>query len=116
MQHALRFSNRKARSNRKEFAMKLNSALLERTANQFGAQTIPETHPAIPQLNSLFGDHTFFLDNNGLHIVEPVEPTPTGARAGKVVKLASWSDPSRTSLAPHEPELTDVTVDLESEH
>jgi hypothetical protein len=28
------------------------------------------------------------------------------------VKLASWSDPNRTSLVPHEPEPTEVVVDL----
>jgi hypothetical protein len=29
-----------------------------------------------------------------------------------VVKLASWNDPERTSLAAHEPEATDVVVEL----
>ncbi len=29
-----------------------------------------------------------------------------------MVKLASWSDPNRTSLVPHEPEPTEVVVDL----
>lgn len=96
--------------------MKLNPVLQERAVSQFGAQTIPDTHPAIPQLNSLFGDHTFFLDDNGLHIVEPMGAARTGALEGKVVKLASWSDANHTSLAPHEPELTDVTVDLGTEH
>ena len=42
--------------------MKLNSAQLERTLGQFEAQAIPDDHPVIPQLNDLFGEHTFFLD------------------------------------------------------
>ena len=96
--------------------MKLNSVLVEKTMSQFPAQPIPDNHPSVPQLNSLFGDHTFFLDGNGLHIVEPVEPTTAGARAGKVVKLASWRDADRTSLAPHEPEPTDLVVVLGAEH
>jgi hypothetical protein len=95
--------------------MKLNSALVERTLNQFDAQAIPENHPVVGQLNSLFGDHTFFLDTNGLNIVEPTGPTDTGARAGQVVKLAGWSDDKRTSLAPHEPEPTDVVVVLDTQ-
>jgi hypothetical protein len=42
-----------------------------------------------------------------------VEPTEASAEdAGQVVKLASWSDPNRTSLVPHEPEPTEVVVDL----
>jgi hypothetical protein len=95
--------------------MKLTSALVDRTLNQFEAQAIPENHPVVPQLNSLFGDHTFFLDTNGLNIVEPTGPTDTGARAGQVVKLAGWSDDKRTSLAPHEPEPTDVVVVLDTQ-
>jgi hypothetical protein len=101
---------------RKERRMRLNNELVERTIRQFEAQMIPVTHPSIAQLNDLFGDHTFFLDSNGLHIVEPAERTPTGVQTGKVVKLASWSDPNHTSLAPHRPEVTDVVVMLETEH
>ena len=39
--------------------MKLNSAQLERTLGQFEARPIPDDHPLIPQLNDLFGEHTF---------------------------------------------------------
>jgi hypothetical protein len=63
--------------------MKLNPALVERTLTQFQAQVIPDDHPALPQMHRLFGDHTFFLDRNGLNIVEPAEPTQEGAQAGR---------------------------------
>jgi hypothetical protein len=92
--------------------MKLTSARVERTLSQFGAQAIPDNHPAVPQLNEIFGDHTFFLAGDGLHIVEPAGVRQGGVEAGKVVKLASWKDESRTSLAPHQPEQTDVVVVL----
>ena len=92
--------------------MKLNAVLLERTLDQFDAQAIPENHPVVEQLNSLFGDHTFFLDLNGLNIVEPTGEGDAGPQTGQVVKIAAWSDDSRTSLAPHEPELTEVVVVL----
>ena len=68
----------------------------------------------VPQLNSLFGDHTFFLDGNGLSIVEPRETTDNGAQTAQVVKLAGWNDADRTSLIPHEPEPTDVVVVLDA--
>ena len=45
--------------------MKLNAAQLERTLGQFEARAIPDDHPVIPQLNDLFGEHTFFLDKIG---------------------------------------------------
>ena len=93
--------------------MKLNSALVERTLNQFDAQAIPENHPVVPQLNSLFGDHTFFLNGSGLNIVEPAAAPDGGAQKGQVVKIAGWQDSDRTSLVPHEPEPTDVVVSLE---
>jgi len=64
--------------------MKLASAMIDRTLDQFEAEALPDNHPVVPQLNQLFGDHTFFLDANGLNIVEP-----TGEQTWQVVKLAS---------------------------
>jgi len=93
--------------------MKLNSALVERTLTQFEAQAIPEEHPVVSQLNSLFGDHTFFLDGSGLNIVEPAD-SDNGAQKGVVVKIAGWQDSDRTSLVPHEPEPTEVVVVLDA--
>jgi hypothetical protein len=96
--------------------MKLNSAQVEQTLTQFEAQVIPEDHPLVPKLNELFGDHTFFLDGDGLNVVELIKSTHAGAPAGTVVNLANWSDAELTSLAPHEPEPTGVVVILESKH
>ena len=83
--------------------MKLNSAQLERTLGQVETHLIPDDHPLIPQLNDLFGEHTFFLDRHGLNIVEPVE---AGGVSGIVVNLASWNDDSQSGLEVHEPEAT----------
>ena len=46
--------------------MKLNSAQVERALTQFEAQALPDDHPVVPQLASMFGDHTFFIDSGGL--------------------------------------------------
>jgi hypothetical protein len=92
--------------------MKLSSSRVERTLDQFEAQALPENHPALPELNRLFGEHTYFLDESGLHIVEPAMPVDGGADAGKIVKIASWEDASRTRLATHRPEPSDVVVEL----
>ena len=91
--------------------MKLNSASVDQALNQFSAQPIPANHPVVPRLANMFGDHTFFLDDEGLLIIERADPI-RGAPAGKVVKLASWSDENHQSLAPHQPEVTDVVVEL----
>jgi hypothetical protein len=96
--------------------MKLNSAQVEHALTQFQAQVIPEDDPLVSKLNELFGEHTFFLDGNGLNVVEPNESTESGPPAGTVVNVASWSDPQLTSLTPHEPEPTELVVILDREH
>ncbi len=65
--------------------MKLTSAQIERTLSQFEAQAIPESHPVLTRLNELFGDHTFFVDSDGLSIVEPIDgPAPRRTQAARV--------------------------------
>ena len=95
--------------------MKLNTTQIERTLHQFDAQAIPAEHPAVPKLEQLFRDHTYFLDNNGVSFVEPVEAEQTDGRLGVVVTLASWTDDSAASLQPHEPEPTELVIDLEAD-
>ncbi|TMJ93643.1 MAG: hypothetical protein E6G77_23760 [Alphaproteobacteria bacterium] len=69
--------------------MKLTSTQIERTLTQFRGEAIPDNHPVIPQLNSLFGEHTFFLDSHGLNIVEPVGlPNRGDARRAGVRSVA----------------------------
>jgi len=96
--------------------MKLSSTQLKQTLSQFQAEVLPDNHPAVPQLNDLFGDHTFFLDTRGLKVLEPAGLPETEAQSGEIVSLADWSDASLTSLRPHEPEPTGVVVVLESTH
>jgi hypothetical protein len=93
--------------------MKLNSAQIEQTLTQMNAEAIPPDHPVVPQLERLFGDHTYFLDSSGLSIVEPVENEADKGPMGVVVSLANWTDSKAPKLAPHEPESTDLVVVLE---
>ena len=72
--------------------MKLTSAQVKETLSQLPCQVIPGSHPVVPQLNRLFGKHTFFIDDQGLNIVEPEQ------------------------LVPHEPEPTDVVFTLGPKH
>jgi hypothetical protein len=65
---------------------------VERTLTQFQGEAIPDNHPVIPQLNGLFGEHTFFLDGHGPNIVEPAEAAGSDAQLAKVVNVANWSD------------------------
>lgn len=94
--------------------MKLDEQRVETTLSRFEAQKIPDEHPAVAQLSELFGDHTFFLDTIGLHIVEPAGDADSGEDKGKIVRIAIWSDARRTSLAPHPPEPIDIVIEFDS--
>jgi hypothetical protein len=81
------------------------------------AQAIPESHPVLTRLNELFGDHTFFINSDGLSIVEPIDgPASPRTQAARVVSVANWSDESLANLATHEPEPTDAIVELGYKH
>ena len=92
--------------------MKLSSEKLESVLEQIDVEVIPEDHPSLPKLRDEFGDHTFFLDEDGLNIVEVIAGPQDGVEAATVVRLGSWADATHTSLATHEPEVTDVLVDV----
>jgi hypothetical protein len=99
------------------YEMRLSAAQVEIAATQLNAEAIPENHPLIPKLNELFGDHTFFLDNHGLSVVEQAteeSATPSANRKAVVVNLANWTDSVPPKLEAHEPELTDSVVTLSS--
>lgn len=93
--------------------MKLTPAQIKQTTAQFEAQPVSEESKLAPELNRVFGDHTFFLDRAGLHIVDVAEPTQSDVEAGRVIKLASWTDSHCTQLAPHQPEFTDIVIELD---
>ena len=65
----------------------------------------------------LFGDHTYFLDGNGLNIVEPSPaalnvPSSDIGEMGVVVNIANWTGSDPPKLEVHEPERTDSMVSL----
>jgi hypothetical protein len=89
--------------------MKLTTPQIEQVASQLEARPVPENSSMAPDLERYFGEHTFFLDNNGLHVLQPAEP----ADSGQLVRVASWTDSHHTALTPHEPEATDVIIHLD---
>jgi len=94
--------------------MKLSSVHSAKAASQLDSWVVPETHPANLSLSEVFGDHTFFLDGEGLSIVEPSEAEAEGdAELARIVKLAAWADDERTLLAPHPREETGLVIVLD---
>jgi hypothetical protein len=92
--------------------MRLSTAQVEQTLTQVNAEVLPDGHPVRDQLNELFGDHTFFLDGNGLNILETVGASEADPKIGEVINLANWSDGTFAKLKVHEPEPTGVIVTL----
>ena len=90
--------------------MRLNSAQVTQALSQMEAQVLPDDHPAVTELTDVFGDHTFFLDENGLKVLEPAEVPETDVESSEVVSLADWSDATLTSLKPHAPEPTGTVI------
>ena len=113
----LRLTMPAGEANRKERgAMKLTSTQIEQTLGQFEAEPIPEDHPMVPQLNEVFGEHTYFVNSDGLIILEPAVSGLAGVQSAKVVNLGEWSDDAPSALELHEPETTDLVVTLGFRH
>ena len=87
--------------------MKMNSAQIQQTlhtlnAAELNAEAIPAEHPMISQLERLFGDHTYFLDNR-VHVLTSDDPPPT---SGILVispfwEAGVWDDQDRYRFLRH---------------
>jgi hypothetical protein len=91
--------------------MKLTSDQVKKALESFDAQAIPDNHPVVTELTGLFGEHTFFVDMEGLSIVEPA-PASDGQEIGRVISIADWVDEGRTRLLPHEPQSRNIAIEL----
>ena len=85
--------------------MKLNSVQIERTLSQFGAHVLADDHPAIAQLTKAFGQHTFFLDDKELNVLELIETPQMEPQGGEMINIADWSDATLTKLGAIRPNL-----------
>jgi hypothetical protein len=91
--------------------MRLSNAQVRDVLRQMKAEVVPADHPIVPQLEQVFGLHTFFLKPEGLHVVDRGDmPAPEGD-AAFVVKVANWADERHKVLAPQRYEVAGA-VDL----
>jgi hypothetical protein len=94
--------------------MKLSTPWVDQTQDQFNILAVRENHPAVETLNQMFGEHTFFIGEDGLHIVEETSAVQREPEAHEVVKIAAWGDDEKTTLVPHGREPVGVVVLTES--
>jgi hypothetical protein len=83
--------------------MRLSEQQTQRVQDHTGAAVVPDDNPSMPALKQNFGDHTFFLDGDGLHVWESVDEDTSDNAKLVGVRIASWSDDEKKSLVPHEP-------------
>ena len=91
--------------------MKLKDTQVEHVLDQLPAEVIPDDHPTVPELESVFGPHPFFIGSEGLHVVERGGGDAISEQTTYLVKVAHWADDRKTSLVPQDAEVID-TVDI----
>jgi hypothetical protein len=102
--------------------MRLDPTQIEQTLKQFRAEVLAEDHPAVAQLNDAFGDHTFFLNERGLHVLELIQSPRVEPHSGEVISIADWIDETltgldeRSGLRAHAPDPTGIVVLLKKMH
>lgn len=87
--------------------MKIHAEQITHMQEATQAQALEDNSPAAEQLKQHFGDHTFFLNSDGLHIIEPQSEQEDGEERLQPVRLAHWKDETRTVLVPQDPEILD---------
>jgi hypothetical protein len=92
-----------------EASVKLSPAQAHRVEQQIEGRAIPDRVAVTSQLQETFGDHTFFVDSEGLNIVEP---SPADNEVGNVVRLGDWADDEHTKLRLNPPVPTNAVVEL----
>ena len=90
--------------------MKLSAQQIEKVRDQLSLDPFPDDDAE--ELRNAFGDHTFYLDSNGLYIWEPVVSGQMGGQFANAVMVASWTDDKRTDLASQDPQPTDVVINF----
>lgn len=79
-----------------------------------GLEPMPDDAAAQAGLESHFGEHTFYIAEQGLFVFERIEAT-NGADAAQAVCLAVWTEQNgKQALAMIEPQPTDVTVEIKA--
>lgn len=94
--------------------MKLSDVQIAATRDSLGATPVPDDHPVMEQLREAFGEHTYFLDSEGLSIFVDQAEAPQEAElteAGpRLVMLATWTDENRSALGAVDPVDRGVTL------
>lgn len=93
--------------------MKLTADQVGAIERHTGAIPIPEDNPANTSLVEIFGEHTFYADENGLHVLEQVEVPDFEGDAAEVIQIAEWTSDTKDELSPIEPQRSGAILPLQ---
>lgn len=91
--------------------MKLTADQIQVVQERVGVDPVDPDDPAVETLSENFGDHTFYVGQEGLFVWEAVEGAE-GAEPAVLVHIAEWSEERDDALVSKEPQATDLVVDL----
>lgn len=92
--------------------MKLSDDHIALLRNTIGLEPIDNSNPSIPQLERHFGDHTFYVNKEGLYVWERREDGQAGEEMIVAYRIASWADAANSSLTPRDPVEIDLVIDV----
>ena len=92
--------------------MRLTSQQIAAVKQELGADSLEEENPSVPALHKLFGEHTFYVGEDGLLVFEPIETAGPDDTRAQMVLVATWTDENKNALSPCDPQPTTIVVDL----
>lgn len=93
--------------------MQLTEEQVDAIERQTGAVPIPADNPASQALQNAFGEHTFYADQNGLHVLEEVALDEAAGDHAEVVQIAEWANEEMSELQPIEPKRSGAVFGLQ---
>lgn len=93
--------------------MKISDQEIKEIHEKLGIHPLPEDYADLANLREVFGDQTFYMTADGLHIWEYAGVAGAEGQVMIALKVASWANEGKTNLSLHKPQLTDVTVKID---
>ncbi len=92
--------------------MRLTTQQIAAVKQELGADSLEEENPAMASLQKLFGDHTFYVGEEGLLVFETIDTAGPDNTRAQMVLVAAWTDDTKKALSPIDPQPTTIVVDL----
>ena len=97
------------------FPLKLTPEQVAAIKRKTGADPIESDNAAMESLISTFGDHTFYLFDDGLLVPAQVNDPDLDGEPIEFICLAQWASEAKDALKPVEPEPTGFRINLASD-